>query len=96
VLTCFYQYVIPALEKLSKREVGLQTIKVLLAKTFQKNTGLTHFLKGFYNGKTVAPLDAQESYRLSSFAKANCLIQVDEDTTSVKEGELVDVYLLPQ
>jgi molybdopterin molybdotransferase len=96
VLTCFYQYVIPALEKLSKREIGLQTIKASLAKTFQKNTGLTHFLKGFYNGKTVAPLDAQESYRLSSFAKANCLIQVDEDTTSLKEGELVDVYLLPQ
>lgn len=94
VLTCFYQYVIPALEKLSKREIGLQTIKVPLAKIFQKNTGLTHFLKGFYDGKTVLPLDAQESFRLSSFAKANCLIQIDEDTTSLKEGELVDVYLL--
>jgi molybdopterin molybdotransferase len=96
VLTCFYQYVVLALEKLSKREIGLRTVKVPLAKTFQKNTGLTHFLKGFYNGETVAPLDAQESYRLSSFAKANCLIQVNEDTTSLKEGELVDVYLLPQ
>jgi len=95
VLTCFYQYVIPVLEKLSKREIGLQTIKAPLAKIFQKNTGLTHFLKGFYDGKKVAPLDAQESYRLSSFAKANCLIEIDEDTTSLKEGELVDVYLLP-
>jgi molybdopterin molybdotransferase len=96
VLTCFYQYVVPVLEKLSKRKIGLQTIKVPLAKTFQKNTGLTHFLKGFYDGKTAVPLDAQESFRLSSFAKANCLIQVDEDTASLKEGELVDVYLLPQ
>jgi len=96
VLTCFYQYVIPALEKLSKRAIGLRTIKAPLAKAFQKNTGLTHFLKGFYDGKTVAQLDAQESYRLSSFAKANCLIQIDEDVTSSKEGELVDVYLLPQ
>ena len=95
VLTCFYQYVIPALEKLSKRKIVLQTIKAPLAKTFQKNAGLTHFLKGFYNGKTAAPLDAQESYRLSSFAKANCLIQIDEEITSLKEGELVDVYLLP-
>jgi len=95
VLTCFYQYVIPALEKLSKRKIGLQAIKIPLAKAFQKNTGLTHFLKGFYNGKTVAPLDAQESYRLSSFAKANCFIQVDEEITSLKEGELVDVYLMP-
>ncbi len=96
VLTCFYQYVIPALEKLSKREIGLQAIKVPIAKTFQKNTSLTHFLKGFYNGKTAISLDAQESFRLSSFAKANCLIEVNEDTTTLNEGELVDVYLLPQ
>ncbi|HKC36074.1 MAG TPA: gephyrin-like molybdotransferase Glp [Chitinophagaceae bacterium] len=96
VLTCFYQYVTLALEKLSKRKIGLQTLKILLAKPFQKNTGLTHYLKGFYDGKTAMSLDAQESFRLSSFAKANCLIQIDEDITSLKEGELVDVYLLPQ
>jgi molybdopterin molybdotransferase len=96
VLTCFYQYVIPALEKLSKRKIGLHTLKVPLGKAFQKNTGLTHFLKGFYDGKTTISLDAQESYRLSSFAKANCLIQIDEEITSMKEGDLVDVYLLPQ
>jgi molybdopterin molybdotransferase len=96
VLTCFYQYVIPALEKLSKRKISLQSLKAPLAKAFQKNSGLTHFLKGVYDGKSATTLDAQESYRLSSFAKANCLIQIDEETTSLKEGELVDVYLLPQ
>lgn len=96
VLTCFYQYVIPALEKLSKRQIGMKVIKVPLAKAFQKNAGLTHFLKGFYDGKTALPLEAQESFRLSSFAKANGLIQIDEETISLKEGELVDVYLLPQ
>jgi len=95
VLTCFYQYVIPALEKLSKRKIGLQSLHIPFEGSFKKAAGLTHFLKGFYNGKTTAPLDAQESYRLSSFAKANCLIRVDEDTTTLKEGELVDVYLLP-
>lgn len=96
VLTCFYQYVIPALQKLTKRQIELQTVKIPLANSFQKNTSLTHFLKGYYNGETATPLDAQESYRLSSFAKANCLIQIDEEKTSIKEGELVDVYLLPQ
>jgi molybdopterin molybdotransferase len=95
VLTCFYQYVIPVLEKLSSRKKIMHTIRVPLSKPFQKNTGLTHFLKGIYNGKTAKPLDAQESYRLSSFAIANCLIQVDEEITSLKEGELVDVHLLP-
>ena len=96
VLTCFYQYVIPALEKLTKRKIDLQSLQVPLERSFKKAVGLTHFLKGFYNGKTAVPLDAQESFRLSSFAKANCLIQINEDTTSLKEGELVDVYLLPQ
>jgi molybdopterin molybdotransferase len=95
VLTCFYQYVIPALETLSKRKPVLEIIQAPLSKSFQKATGLTHFLKGSYNGETATPLDAQESYRLSSFAIANCLIQIDEEVTSLKEGELVDVYLLP-
>jgi molybdopterin molybdotransferase len=95
VLTCFYQYVIPALQNLSKRKISLQALKVPLAKTFQKNPGLTHFLKGFYDGKTALSLDAQESYRLSSFAKANCLIQIDEEVTICKEGELVTIFLLP-
>ena len=95
VLTCFYQYVIPVLEKLSSRKTIMQTIRAPLSNPFQKNTGLTHFLKGIYDGKTAMPLDAQESYRLSSFANANCLIQIDEEITSLKEGELVDVHLLP-
>ena len=95
VLTCFYQYVIPALEKLTKRKTILQTIQVPLSGSFQKARGLTHFLKGRYDNNVATPLDAQESYRLSSFAKANCLIQVDEETTSLTEGELVTIYLLP-
>lgn len=96
VLTCFYQYVIPALEKLSSRKINLQSLKVPLASEFKKAAGLTHFLKGTYDGKTATPLDAQESFRLSSFAKANCLIEIPEQTTSLNEGDLVDVYLLPQ
>ena len=96
VLTCFYQYVIPALEKLTKRNIGLLKINIPLARSFQKAAGLTHFLKGSCDGQIALPLDAQESYRLRSFAKANCLIEIAEEKTSLNEGELVDVYLLPQ
>jgi molybdopterin molybdotransferase len=96
VLTCFYQYVIPALESLSRRNIALSMIKVPLAKSFQKAAGLTHFLKGWYDGTTVMLLGAQESFRLSSFAKANCLVQIDEDVTVCEQGEPVDVYLLPR
>lgn len=95
VLTCFYEYVIPALEKISHKERGIKTIQAPLAKTFRKAAGLTHFLKGYYDGNTALHLDAQESYRLSSFATANCLIQIDEEVTECKEGEIVEIRLLP-
>ncbi|MEP6727590.1 MAG: molybdopterin molybdotransferase MoeA [Bacteroidota bacterium] len=89
VLTCFYEYVLPALGN------DLMVLNVSLGKSFHKPAGLTQFLKGWYDGKTVMPLDAQESYRMSSFAIANCLIKVDEETTICKEGELSEIHLLP-
>lgn len=95
VLTCLYEYVITALQILTKRKISLQTIQAALSKPFHKTAQLTHFLKGFYNGETVTILDAQESYRLSSFAKANCLVKINEDVMECKEGEIVEVHLLP-
>jgi len=95
VLTCFYEYVEPALKKITKQKTGLRVIKVPLATPFKKAAGLTHFLKGYYDGKTVKTLHAQESYRLSSFANANCLVKIEEDVTSCRKGEKVEIHLLP-
>ena len=88
VLSCFYEYVLTALQ------VELTVLHVPLQKDFQKPAGLTHFLKGWYNGKTVLPLDAQESYRMSSFAVANCLVKVEEEITFCQAGELAEIHLL--
>lgn len=96
VLTCFYEYVLPALKQLSRHNTHLKTLQVSLAKKIIKPAGLTHFLKGNYDGETAMPLDAQESYRLSSFAKANCLIKVEEDKTNCEPGEKVEIHLLPE
>ena len=95
VLTCFYEYVLLVLEILTKKKISLQKIKVPLLKSFRKTVPLTQFLKGFYNGTTVKVLDAQESYRLSSFAKANCFVKIGEEVMECKEGESVEVHLLP-
>ena len=94
VLTCYYMYVIPAMEQLTNRRLGLRTTQTQLGKSYQKDAGLTHFLKGHYNGNTATPLHAQESYRMQSFAHANCIIQIDEDITEIKEGSVVEIYLL--
>ena len=96
VLTCFYQYAEPALKKMRHQQTALQILQAPIATTFKKAAGLTHFLKGFYDGKKVTPLTAQESYRLSSFAKANCLIKIDEETTNCQQGDMVEIHLLPE
>ena len=95
VLTCFYEYVIPALQKLSCTKKGIETLVVPLGKSLSKPVGLTCFLKAMFDGKTATALGAQESYRLSSFAKANCLIMVEEAIESLSEGDLVEIHLLP-
>jgi len=95
VLTCFYEYVFNALEILTKRKIDLISLQAPLIKPFSKSALLTHFLKGFYNGTTVEVLNAQESFRLSSFAKANCLVKINEEVMECKEGEMVEVHLLP-
>ena len=95
VLTCFYMYVVPALERLTNIDFGLRTLEAPLAKPFRKATNLTHYLKGHYNGTEVLPLGAQESYRMHSFAQANCLIEIAEEAKECSAGSIVTVHLLP-
>ena len=94
-LVSFYEYALPAISKMSKTDFCMQQLKAPLEQPFAKPAGLTHFLKGWFNGETVSVLGAQESYRLSSFAGANCLIQVDEAITEYAAGTPVEVHLLP-
>jgi molybdopterin molybdotransferase len=94
VLTCFYEYVIPALEQISKQKSSSKTIYLPLAKDYFKKGVFTNFLKGIYTDAAVLPLDAQDSFRLSSFAKANCLICLDEEEKQYKAGEIVAVHLI--
>jgi molybdopterin molybdotransferase len=95
VLTCFYLYVLPALELLTKRNLSLRAIDAMIGKSYRKDAGLTHFLKGKFNNDVAIPLDAQESYRMRSYALANCLIQLDEEITDCLEGSTVRIHLLP-
>ncbi len=96
VLTCFYQYVVPAIEMMRGNDPEQKKIIAPLAKAVQKPSALTCFLKGYYDGIKAMPLNAQESYRLSSFALANCLIQVDEGRSNYDKGEIVSLYMITQ
>jgi molybdopterin molybdotransferase len=65
-----------------------------IAAAYTKPKGLTHFLKGWFDGQKVVPLGAQESFKLSSFARSNCLIVIGEEELGAEEGALVEVHLL--
>jgi molybdopterin molybdotransferase len=94
VLTCFYEYVVPALKKMMNGRQEVDVLKVPLSAPFKKSIPFTQFLKGYYDGNTVAPLAAQESYKMNSFAKANCLIVLSEDDVDCKNGDLKEIHLI--
>ena len=96
VLTCFYEYVIPAIGRMMHSPKSIESKQVPLEHDHQKPAGLTHFLKGLYNGQTVSLKTGQESYKLSSFASANCLAVFPEGETIFSKGQLIDIHLLPQ
>jgi molybdopterin molybdotransferase len=96
VLTCFYEYVLPAINLLQHRKASLAMVMAPLGNPVAKAAGLTHFLKGRYDGGKVNILGAQESYRLSSYAQANCLVVINESTTACEAGEIVEIHLLPE
>ncbi|MET0466666.1 MAG: molybdopterin molybdotransferase MoeA [Chitinophagaceae bacterium] len=95
VLTCFYQYVWPVLRKLSGHPDSLVTFTAPLSTPFEKTVPLTQFLKAVYKDGVVEILSAQESYRMSSFAVCNCLVELKEEVRNYNQQELVTIHLLP-
>lgn len=93
VLTCYYQYVLPALRLLSGNSGQIPATTAALNHPFAKPAGLTHFLKGFYHSGKVTLLTGQESYKLNSFAIANCLAEVGAEVSQLHAGEAVDIHL---
>lgn len=100
-LTCFYEYVRPALLKFMGGEApfGLFSAQARLAGAFTKKTGLTHFIRGhaaMTDGRlAVVPLDRQQSHMMSSFAEANCLLVIPEESGTMPAGAIVEIHWLP-
>ncbi len=84
VLTCFYAYVRPALLQMMGHAPPMH-LQAHLDGAYTKTKGFTHFLKALRTGDRVQVLGAQESFRMSSFAAANCLVVVPEEV-DVLEG----------
>lgn len=94
VLTCYYQYVLPAVRLLCGNNGQIPATTAALTHPFAKPEGLTHFLKAFYQNGQVTLLTGQESYKLNSFAQANCLAEIKAADTALPAGTTVNVFLL--
>ncbi len=93
VLTCFYEYVMPAISSFTKKEY-FRKLKLPLANDYRKKKELTYFLKGKTTAHAVSVLNDQESYLMNSFAIADCIIELEEDKEHFKEGDLVTVQMI--
>jgi len=94
-LTCFYEYVKPFLEKIAgNNEDSTIVRKEKLINSYAKKKGLTYFMKGYINEKGVEILKDQESFKLTSFSKANCIVVGQEDVDQLHVGDEVECHLL--
>ena len=91
VLSCFYQYVLPAIHQLSGT-TGLGPVKARLSSSFEKKIPFTFFLKGHITNGGVEILSGQASFQLSPFVQANCWIELDETISSFEKGTEVNIY----
>jgi len=95
VLTCFYEYVRPAMSIMTGDSKNMIVRKAALTHAHKKPAGLTHFLKAKVEGDSVSLKGGQESYKLSSYADANCIAVLPEEATDFEAGQFIEIHLIP-
>ncbi|REJ81005.1 MAG: molybdopterin molybdenumtransferase MoeA [Bacteroidetes bacterium] len=96
VMTCFYEYVYPSLRKMAGfSNPGLKKEKRKLYNDFRKKKGLANYLKGKFIDDKVLIMEGQESYKMNSFAMADCFVYLEPDAEYVQAGDWVEVHKLP-
>ena len=97
VVTCFYNYVLPALNKyLGNNNFTLKKLRLHSISSYKKKSGLVHYLKAsITNDSKVEIHQGQESNILSSYLNADCMVFLPEEIEEVNIGDVVDVLLFP-
>jgi len=94
----FQLYVRPALSALQGLPPApLPTVRATLTAPARSPGGKRSFLRGVLDAETatVLPLTGQGSHQLGALARANALIVVPEQVTSLAAGDTADVMSLP-
>ena len=93
-------FVAPTIDRLcGMPDTAPYRLAAILQGTIEHHQGRREYVRGIFqtNGNhiSVSPTGDQSSNRLATFAKANCLIVVPEQTEGLKTGSDVDILLLP-
>lgn len=96
-LVCYYEYVKPALLRwLGYPDIWASYERAILKKSIFKEKGRTHFLRAYAERKEdqllVSPFSSQESHRMGSFAKANCLAIIPKETDQLERGDAIEIH----
>lgn len=93
--TCFHEYVKPLLNKISGENfVDANICEKKLLNSYVKKKGMTFFMKGFIDSDGVTILSDQESFKINSFANANCIVVGQEQDEKLEAGMLLECHLL--
>ncbi|MDG1427853.1 MAG: molybdopterin molybdotransferase MoeA [Crocinitomicaceae bacterium] len=95
VLSCFYIYVLPCLQRMIGKKHNQRVEEFALRTPYSKTAKMTHFLKAYAANGEVEILTAQSSAMLRAFVDANCLIQMDQGMEEWKIGDKVKAIMLP-
>ena len=95
-LVCYWVYARSALRRMAgRRDPELEPRRCRLAHDLDKPFPRACFERALVEGGQVRSLDGQESFHLRSLALANALLALPEGPGNWKEGEEVDVLLVP-
>lgn len=86
VLTCAYQYLMPAISGLMRRSF-LHRQEIELAESYEKAAGLRHFVRAAVDAHGRATIfKQQDSFRLDTYAQATYLLELPEAQTAFLAG----------
>lgn len=95
-LVCFYEYVLPALRKMSGHsDYELRKEYLPIENNYEVKGIRDLFLKAITSNGKVKLLEGQGSDILRSFAEANALVYLKSGDRIIKKGSLVETHIIP-
>ncbi len=95
-LSCFYEYVLPVVRKFyGRQDIHLPSFKLPIADGVIRKMDRAQFLKANVENGKVHVLEGQSSAMLNTFSVANAQVYIPANSQELKQGDLVEVHLLP-